>query len=125
MHQLWQQRGNVAALAIAWQWLWQQCASAAALSAALWCSGLAKRMQVQQFWQQLSCCHAQLNGNSIMGQRCSNSCCHIVSGDSDLDSKPVTGEKGQQSTGDNSSRGGATAQASDEVALATVLLGSG
>jgi len=45
--------------------------------------------------------------------------------DSDLDSKPVTGEKRQQSTGDNSSRGGATAQASAEEALATALWGSG
>jgi len=49
----------------------------------------------------------------------------IACGDSDLDSKPVTGEKRQQSTGDNSSRGGATAQASAEEALATALWGSG
>jgi len=47
------------------------------------------------------------------------------SGDSDLDSNPVTGGKKQQSTGDNSSRGGATAQASAEEALAIVLWGSG
>jgi len=84
--QLRQQQCDAAALETAWRYsslgnsvavASQQCASAAALATALWCSGCAKRMQVQWFWQQLSCCHAQRNGNSIVG-RCSNICRHSV-----------------------------------------------
>jgi len=110
--QLWQQHGDAAALATAWQchsfgnsrpqstalatvwqcssfatawqWLWQQQASAVALLKEFWCSSFGNS------------CHAvMLSVREIAswGSGGSNSCFHIASGDSNPNSKLVTGEK--------------------------------
>jgi len=83
MEQLWQHRGGGFSNSEPVQRLWQQCTSAVALLKVCRCSGFCNSCLAVMFSDRET---------ASWGRGGSNSCFRIASGDSDLDSKTVTGE---------------------------------